>query len=413
MLTHLLERLRPLALTTIRALERYVLRWTRPTTSTTLVLGTTADLLRSRSELVAENALLRQQLLVLARTAKRPRLSHTDRPLLILLAGRVRAWRQALLIVRPETLLRWHRAGFRLFWRWRSAPRYRPPGIAPDTVALIRRLARENRLWGAERIQGELAKLGIRASKRTIQKHLRGARPLRPPGQSWTTFVRNHASEIWACDFLQLTDLFFRPVFAFFVVHLGSRRVVHVAVTRSPTGAWAAQQLREATPEGTGPRFLIHDHDAKYGPEFDRLAAASGIEVIRTPIRAPRANAVCERFLSSVRRECADHMLILGERHLGRVLAGYIAHFNGARPHQGIGQRIPASITAATAQRGSGMAPTSGGRSKDLLTVPVLGGLHHEYRCRLTNTDGQSSHDTLPRSRPLARSASRPRLPRS
>src|SRR6266508_2799185 len=168
MLTRLLERLRPLALTTIRALERCVVRWTRPSTSTSLVLGAAADLVRSRSELVAENALLRQQLIVLARTANRPRLARADRPLLVLLASRVRAWRQALLIVQPETLLRWHREGLRLFWRWRTAPRRRPPGIAPDTIALIRRMAREDCLWGAERIQGELAKLGIRASKRTI-----------------------------------------------------------------------------------------------------------------------------------------------------------------------------------------------------------------------------------------------------
>jgi transposase InsO family protein len=304
---HLLERGRHLARTAIKALRGHLLRWTRPATAGSLLLGTAADLVRSRSELVAENALLRQQLIVLARTAKRPRLSRADRPLLVLLASRVRAWRQALLVVQPETLLRWHRAGFRLFWRWRSAPRGRPPLIASDTIALIERMARENRFWGAERIRGELAKLGVRASKRTIQTHLRRVRPPRPSGQSWATFLRNHAGEIWAGDFLQLTDLLFRPVFAFFLVELRSRRVVHVGVTRSPTGAWAAQQLREATPEGTGSRFLIHDHDAKYGSEFDRVAAGSNIEVIRTPIRAPRANAVCERFLGSVRRECLDH----------------------------------------------------------------------------------------------------------
>jgi transposase InsO family protein len=136
-------------------------------------------------------------------------------------------------------------------------------------------------------------------------------------------------------------------VFAFFVVELGSRRVVHVGVTRAPTDAWVAQQLREATPEAVGPRFLVHDHDAKYGAAFARLAAASGIEVIRTPIRAPRANAVCERFLGSVRRECVDHLLILGERHLGRVLAEYLGYLNSARPHQGIGaDRLDVALCA-------------------------------------------------------------------
>src|SRR5262245_14603613 len=202
-------------------------------------------------------------------------------------------------------------------------------------------MAHENRSWGAERIRGELLKLGLAVGKRTIQRHIRGARPPRPSGQTWATFLRTHGPEIWACGFLQLTDVFFRPLFAFFIVELGSRRVVHVGVTRSPTGSWTAQQLREATPEGTGPRFLIHDHDAKYGPEFDRLAAASGIEVIRTPVRAPRANAVCERLLGSARREYTDHTLILGERHLGRVLTEYVDYFNRARPHQGIAQRTP------------------------------------------------------------------------
>jgi putative transposase len=373
MLACLLERIRPLARTAIRALARRIARWTTPATSTSLVPGTIADLVRSRPDLLAENALLRQQLIVLARTAKRPRLTRADRPLLVLLASRARARRRALLIVQPETLLRWHREGFRLFWRRRSAPRPRPPRVAPETIALIRRMARENRLRGAERIQGELLKLGIPISKRTIQTYLRAARPPRPSGQSWATFLRNHAGDTWACDFPQLTDVLVRPVVAFFIVELGSRRVVHVGVTRSPTGAWAAQHLREATPEGRAPRSLIHDHDATYGPECDRLAAASTIEAIRTPIRAPQANAVCERFLGSVRRECVDHMLILGERQFRRVLAAYVAHFNEGRPHQGIGQRIPTSGAAAP-------PPSTRDIRHGAIGLPILGGPHHEYR---------------------------------
>ena len=160
-------------------------------------------------------------------------------------------------------------------------------------------------------------------------------------------------------------------MFAFFVVELASRRVVHVGVTQSPTDAWAAQQLREATPEGRTPRFLIHDNDGKFGPDFARVAAASGIEILRTPSRAPRANAVCERFLGSVRRECLDHVLLLGERHLRRILVEYVGHFNRARPHQGIGQRVPVPDT--TAERGLST-------SDRVVAVPVLGGLHHEYR---------------------------------
>ena len=190
-------------------------------------------------------------------------------------------------------------------------------------------------------------------------------------GQTWATFLRNHADETWACDFLQVIDLGFRSLFAFAIVELGSRRVVHVGVTCHPPDAWVAQQLREATPFDQHPRFLIRDNDAKYGPRFARLAASSGIRVLRTPVRAPRANATCERFLGSVRRECLDHVLVLGERHLRRVLREYVAYCNTARPHQGIGQAIPAVPESAPAA----------GPSGPIMSIPVLGGLHHAY-CR-------------------------------
>jgi transposase InsO family protein len=371
MLAQILHRVHDLADAAVRALRRRLGNALSTATTNSLVLGAAADLVRSKPELIAENALLRQQLIVLARSTKRPRFSRSDRARLVLLASRVRAWRQALLIVQPATVVRWHRAGFRLLWRWRSAPRSQQPRVAPETVALIRRMARENRLWGAERIRGELLKLGIVVGKRTVQRHMRGARPRRPAGQTWATFLRTHGHEIWACDFLQLTDVLFRPVFAFFVVELGPRRVVHVGVTRSPTDAWVAQQLREATPDGVAPRFLIHDHDAKDGSAFARVAAASAIDAIVTPVRAPRANAVCERFLGSVRRECVDHVLILTERHLQRILSEYVGYFNGARPHQGIGQRTPLPPTPVI---------RASHRNEDVIAVSVLGGLHHEYR---------------------------------
>ena len=244
-----------------------------------------------------------------------------------------------------------------------------------ETVALIQRLAAENRLWGAERIRGELLKLGIRVGKRTVQRHMRAARPPRPPGrgQPWGTFLRNHADAIWACDFLQVHDLCFRPLFAFFIVEHGSRRVIHVGVTRHPTDAWVAQQLREATPYGERPRFLLRDNDAKYGARFAQLAAASGITVVRTPVWAPRANAIIERFQRSVRQECLDHLLLLGEGHLRRALAEYVTYFNQARPHQGRGQRVPVPTARPTPRP----TESTGG---DVIAIPVLGGLHHAYR---------------------------------
>ena len=342
--------------------------WPRPVMMTHAV-GTGADLLRSRAQLLAENALLRQQLLVLHRGVKRPAMTRTDRALLVLLAGRVRAWRQALLLVRPETVLRWHRAGFRALWRRKSRPGPGRPPLPAETVILIWRMADENPLWGAERIRGELAKLGLRVAKRTIQAYLRASRPPRPRGQSWATFLRHQAAGIWACDFLMVTDALFRPLYAFFVVELATRRVVHVGVTRHPTDAWVAQQLREATPFEQRPRYLIRDNDGKFGAAFARVAETSGIAILRTPYRAPRANAVCERFLGSVRRECLDHILVLGERHLSRVLREYATYFNRDRPHQGLGQATPEPSSGAP-----------GNREGPVRAAPVLGGLHHDYR---------------------------------
>ena len=172
----------------------------------------------------------------------------------------------------------------------------------------------KNRLWGAERIRGELLKLGIHVCKRTIQKYMRRVRTPQPRGQKWSTFLHNHAAAIWSCDFLQVTDLFFRPLFAFFLIELKSRRVIHVGVTRSPSDPWVAEPLREATPYGQAPKYLICDHDRKFGPCFARVATTSAIEILNTPSHAPRANAICERFLRSVRQECLDHLLIFHEK---------------------------------------------------------------------------------------------------
>ncbi len=198
-------------------LQERALRWIKPVT-TSFVLGTLADLTRGKAELLAENALLRH-------------------------------------LVQLETLLRWHRELFRIFWKRKSKVHARKPRLSPETISLIKEMAAHNRLWGAERIRGELLKLDIRVSKRTIQKYMRHSRSKRPSGQNWRTFLRNHAAEVWACDFLQVTDLFFRPLFAFFIIELQSRKVIHVNVTRSPTDPWVAQQLREATPYGQTPNI--------------------------------------------------------------------------------------------------------------------------------------------------------------
>jgi len=295
------------------ALSSRITHWTKPL-RTSLPLSTLTDLGRSKSELIAENALLRQQLIILKRQVKRPPITKTDRILLVLLARLVRSWQQALVIVQPDTLLRGPRELFRLYWKRRSKTSTHTPKVAAETIALIREMAKDNRLWGAERIRGALLKLGLRVCKRTIQKYMRGVRTQQPQGQKWSTFLRTHAAQIWACDFLQVTDLCFRPLFAFFLIELKSRKVIHVGVTRSPTDAWVAQQLREATPYGQAPKYLICDHDNKFGSCFRRVATISGIKLLKTPVHTPQANAVCERFLRSVRQACLDHLLILQEK---------------------------------------------------------------------------------------------------
>ena len=203
-----------------------------------------------------------------------------------------------------------------------------------------------------------------------VRAGIRLARPHPAHGQNWSTFLKNHAQQVWACDFLPVIDLFFRQIYAFFIIDLGSRRVVHCGVTSHPTDAWVAPQLREATPFGLTPRFLLRDRDSNTATSSHESAKASSIEVLKTPYRAPKANAICERFLGSVRRECLDHILVFGDRQLHRVIKKHVEYFNRARPHQGIGQRIPEGIAPQPAwlRRGS------------LVTVPVLNGLHHDDR---------------------------------
>jgi transposase InsO family protein len=354
----------------LQSLHHCFVAWTKPD-ATSLLLGTLTDLARSKSELVTEKALLRQQLIILRRQVKRPACAKADRILLVLLARLVRTWKQALFIVQPETLLRWHRQGFKLYWKYKSRVTSAKPKISAEIIALIKEMASNNRLWGAERIRGELLKLGQHVCKRTIQKYMRPVRTARPRGQTWSTFLHTHAEQIWACDFLPVTDLLFRSLFAFFIIELQSRKVIHIGVTRSPSDAWTAQQLREATAYGAGPRYLIRDRDSKFGTSFARVAATSGIEMLKTPYHAPRANAICERFLGSVRRECLDHVLILHEKQLHRVLNAYVQYFNHARPHQGLRQQIPE-------QRAESMLQDP--ESDKILSFPILGGLQHDYR---------------------------------
>jgi putative transposase len=372
MIVQLIARFKQWARVQWQRVQQAVLSWTKPVNST-LVVGVLQDLPRRKADLMLENALLRQQLIVLERQVKRPALKGRDRLLMVLLASKLRTWKQTVLIIQPDTILRWHRELFKWVWRRKSKSRGHRHPLQAALVALIKRMVVENRLWGAERIRGELLKLGIRVSKRTIQKYKRQVAPSRPGNQTWTTFIRNHASAVWACDFVQLTDVWFRDLFAFFIIDIGSRRVVHAAVTRHPTDPWLAQQLREATPFGVAPRYLIRDNDSKFGAQFTTVAKGVGIKILKTPSHAPRANAFCERFIGSVRRECLNHMMVFGTRHLHGIICEYVRYFNTLRPHQGLGQRIPTAPPSALAQ---GLLPSATLR---VHSQPVLYGLHHAY----------------------------------
>ncbi len=304
-------------------LHERVKRWAKPASSV-LIIGILSDLTRSHAEMVVENALLRQQLIILKRQIKRPQLTKTDRFRLVIFSHLTVFWKQALHIVQPDTLLRWHRELFQLFWRRKSQGK---PKISGETIALIEKMAKENRFWGAERIRGELLKLGIEVSKRSIQKYMPKDKKEHSSSQTWATILKNQASGIWACDFTVINDWQFRQWYVFVVMELKTRRIVHTGVTKYPTDEWTAQQLREAMPWGKGPKYLIRERDKKYATHF--TAVAESIKELKTPYRTPEANGVCERFMGSLRRECRDHILIHDDRHLERVTKEYtLPYFN-------------------------------------------------------------------------------------
>ena len=345
-------------------------QWTKPATAI-LAVGAVQDLSRSKSDLVVENAILRQQLIVLKRSVKRPKFTTGDRTRLTLLARLTNYWQSALHIVQPDTILRWHRDMFRRYWKKISKPKSREPRIPRETIALIQQMARENPRWGTKKIRGELLKLEIVVDKRTIRKYIKQVRK-RSGGQNWRTFLKNHAHEIWACDFTVVHTLFFKPLYVFVVMEHESRKIVHTAVTTNPTDEWTAQQVREATPWGKRPKYLIHDNDGKFGGKFKSLLEDSGIEAIKTPPKAPRANALCERFMGSLERECTDNFLIVHTHQLHRIVSAYADYFNQQRPHQGIDQHIPARFDEPTP------LPNYQLKGK-VFSTPVLNGLFHSY----------------------------------
>ena len=322
------------------------------------------DLFKSRSRLEAENLFLRHQLNVaLRRTPPRLRLRASDRTVMVWL---VRLWPGVLgaaQVVQPETILRWHRAGFRAFWRWKSRRRAGRPKIDRGLRELIERMSNENPLWGASRIHGELLMLGFEVAQSTVSKYM--SRGGRPRSQSWKTFLRNHAKAIAAVDLCVVRTLAFDLLFVFVVLGHGRRQLLWFEVTRHPTAEWLARQITEAFPWSVAPRYLVRDNDHAYGHVFLSRLRAMGIRDRPITPASPWQNGIAERLIGTLRRECLDHIVILGEAHLRRILAAYGAYYNQTRPH--IALKKDAPLRRAIQRTGS------------IVAVPVLAGLHHHY----------------------------------
>jgi putative transposase len=276
--------------------------------------------------------------------------------------------------------MRWHREPFRLFWRWRSRPgRPRLPG---ELQQLIAAMARDNPTWGEERIAAELLlKLGFRVSPRTVRRYMGrvsggGGAQSRANGQRWATFVRSHAQAIVACDFCVAVTATFRILYVFVAMEIGSRRVLHVNATAHPTAAWTRQQFREILTEPHGYRFVLHDRDSIYSPWLDATVSARGVRVVRTPIQSPMANAVCERLLGSLRRECLDYLIPFGEDHRRRILGAWKLHYGRGRPHSWLGPGLPEPSSSLPAPWRAGHRLPKDTR---VVARSILGGLHHEY----------------------------------
>jgi putative transposase len=332
---------------------------------------------RSADAKEIEILVLRHELAVLRRQHPRPRLQPTDRALLAALSRLLPRARWSVFLVRPETLLRWHRRMVRRRWTYPATCTGRPP-LPDDIQQLIVRLARENPRWGYQRILGELLRLGVRVSASSIRRVLRahGLDPAPRRAQtSWRSFLRQQATGIVACDFFTVDTVWLRRLHVLFFIELGSRRVHLAGATDHPTGLWVAQQARNLAAvlgyQATACKFLIRDRDAKFTRAFDDVWRSTGAEVICTPVRAPNANAVAERWVGTVRRECLDQLLIVGRHQLVRVLRRYVEHYNQRRPHRSLGHIPPVAPVVAE--------PRSGSVPGRLRRHDLLGGVIHEY----------------------------------
>ena len=327
---------------------------------------------RSRAELALEIVALRQRVAILNQKHPRPQLNSLDRLFWIALRRLWPGWKQVLVIVKPDTVVGWHRTGFRWYWRWRSRRRPGRPRIGEQLRTLIRRLALENPSWGVPKIHGELLKLGFDLCERTVARYLRRVRRRGDPAKNWLTFLENHREVIVALDFFTVPTITFQLLYFLFVIHHGRRRILHFNVTRYPTAEWTLQQLGEAFPDAVGCRYLILDHDSKFDRGVTDFLKATGLEVKRTAIQAPWQNGLAERWVGSCRHELLDHIIAINEAHLRRLLGAYVTYHHEDRIHDALDKDTPKP--RAIEPRPS---PTP-----EVISMPRLGGLHHRYAWR-------------------------------
>jgi transposase InsO family protein len=333
-------------------------------------LAALLSILRSRAVLELENLALRHQIGVLQRSAaRRPKLTPCDRLLWIGLSRLWRDWRSTLAFVRPETVVSWHRAGFRLFWTWkvRRGRRGRPL-ISHEVRHLIRKMCRENPSWGAPRIHGELLKLGIDVAESSVSRYV--LRHHKPPSQTWRTFLENHLQQLVSIDFFSVPTIRFQVLYVFLVLAHDRRRILHFNVTAHPTAEWTVQQLREAFPFAQLPRYLLRDRDAIFGSDFREQVRDMGIRGVLSAPRAPWQRAYVERVIGSIRRECLDHVIVFHESSLRKTLKSYFDYYHQSRTHLSLGKDSPEPRAIHPPEMGT------------VVAFPQVGGLHHRYERR-------------------------------
>ena len=290
----------------------------------------------------------------------------SDRALFVIFSRFLDNWRQVITIVKPETVISWHRKGFKLFWRWKSRNKLGRPGIDSEIRKLIGDMSIANNLWGAPRIHGELLKLGFEVSQATVRRYMK--KHIKPPSQTWRTFLTNHMHNTASIDFFVVPTITFKLLFVLVVLSHDRRKIVHFNVTASPSAAWTGQQIIEAFPWDNAPKYMIRDNDSIYGADFKQRVNSAGIKQVRTAFKSPWQNAYCERVIGSIRRECCDHIIVFSEAHLRRILREYVdCYYNVTRTHLALDKDCPEPRMIEMPDKG------------EVTNSPVLGGLHNRY----------------------------------